>query len=251
MNQPLVSVIMVTYNRAALIGPAIESVLAQSYRELELLIVDDASTDETATIADSYAKNDDRIKYHVNERNLGISRNRNRGLEMAQGDYIAVLDSDDVWVDTDKLARQVDFLEQSPDHVLVGSNVVVIDASGRTIDHFKYETDDHSIRKRLLARNQFTHSSLLFRRATAVAVGGYDESLAIWEDFDLILKMGTLGQMANLKEETTAYRKHGGNISNSVRRSGARVHLAIMKRHRNDYPNYWPARLKGWARFLI
>jgi glycosyltransferase involved in cell wall biosynthesis len=96
---PKVSVIIITYNRADLLSRAINSVLFQDYQDFELLIIDDASTDNTSEIVRAF--NDNRIKYYLNEKNLGIAKSRNKGISLAVGEYIAMLDSDDYWISRD------------------------------------------------------------------------------------------------------------------------------------------------------
>ena len=106
--RPLVSVMMTAYNRADLTSEAIESVRRQNYQNWELLVLDDASTDQTEAVVRPMAEEDPRVIYARTEKNLGITKNRNRGFLLARGQYIAVLDCDDLWLDPDKINRQVD-----------------------------------------------------------------------------------------------------------------------------------------------
>ena len=110
---PLVSVILPTYNREKYIAKAIESVCRQSYKNLELIIVNDASTDATNELVDNLAKYNPKIIILRNEMNLGIVASLNKGIEVAQGKYIARLDDDDVWCDDKKIEKQVEFLEKN------------------------------------------------------------------------------------------------------------------------------------------
>ena len=105
--KPVVSVVIPTFNRQAFIGEAIESVQKQTFSDWEMLIVDDASTDNTESIVKEYVQKDPRIKYYKNEKNLGIAKTRNKCLELSQGKYIAPLDSDDIWLDENKIRDQV------------------------------------------------------------------------------------------------------------------------------------------------
>ncbi len=250
-TEPLVSIMMTTYNRAELISEAIESVLLQTYQNWEMIILDDASTDNTRDVIERWLDKDARIIYLPSSINLGISKNRNRGFLTSQGKYIAVLDSDDFWIDPKKLTRQVDFLEKNPEYVVVGTNVAVVyDTTNTPTAEFIYTTNDGEIRSRLLWRNQFTHSSVLIRRQI-LDDKPYDESLPIWEDYDLILRLGQKGKLANLPYKMTAYRRHSANISKTARHNGARVHLSIIRKYRNNYPNYLLARIKGWLRLVF
>jgi glycosyltransferase involved in cell wall biosynthesis len=249
-SKPLVSIMMTSYNCAGLIGDAIKSVLAQSYPHWELIILDDASTDDTATVVSDFARSDSRILYSPTPQNLGITKNRNRGFDIVKGKYIAILDSDDFWLDKNKLERQVEFLEENPKYSLIGTNAVVVDINSDKITEFKYETEDKKIKQKMLLRNQFTHSSIVWRRDAVEDTKPYDESLFIWEDYDLILRLGLVGKMSNLPEMMVAYRKHNNNISRKKKFRGALTHLSIIKRYRGHYPNYLLATLKGWLRLL-
>ena len=131
MDKNLISIIIITRNRAGFISKAIESALGQSFPDWELIIIDDASQDNTGEIIKSYIAKDARIKYFRNDEHLRISKSRNKALSLARGEYVAVLDSDDVWSDRDKLKKQYEFLERNKDYVLVGGGVIVIDEFGK------------------------------------------------------------------------------------------------------------------------
>src|SRR3989339_2231957 len=146
--KPKISINMVTYNRAHYIAEAIVSVLAQSFHQWEMIIIDDGSIDNTERIVKDFMDKDDRIKYFKNEKNLGVVKSRNLALEKSVGKYIAVLDSDDVWCDIEKLRRQFDKLEDV--FVLVGSNVFTIDENSNLIKKVKRPLSDKSIRKSIL-----------------------------------------------------------------------------------------------------
>lgn len=244
---------MTSYNRAPLIGEAIRSVLNQNYSNWELLVLDDASADQTSEVVANFAHEDRRIVYSPAPQNLGITKNRNRGFALAKGTYIAVLDCDDLWLDKDKLAKQVEFLESHKDHVVVGTNVTVINGEGRKTGELHYALTDTDIRQKMLMRNQFTHSAVLLRRSYLPLPKPYDEggAVSIWEDYDLFLRLGLVGQFANLPELMTSYRLHGNNISITQKKNGAVAHLKIIKKYRDNYPNYWLAFIKGILRFFI
>ncbi len=252
-QQPLVSIMMTSYNRAPLIGEAIKSVLNQNYSNWELLVLDDASTDQTAEVVANFVHNDHRVVYSPTPQNLGITKNRNRGFAVAKGTYIAVLDSDDLWSDKEKLSKQVEFLESHKEHVVVGTNVAVINGEGVKTGELHYAPTDNEIRKKMLLRNQFTHSAVLMRRAFLPLPKPYDESgaVSIWEDYDLFLRLGLVGQFANLPETMTSYRQHSGNTSKTQKRNGALTHLKIIKKYKNNYPNYWLAFIKGVLRLFF
>lgn len=111
---------MSTYNDGTFISECIDSVINQDYQDFEFIIINDASTDDTDELIKSYS--DERIVYVKNDSNKGLVRNLNKGLELAKGEYVARIDSDDKWLDTAKIMSQVDFLEANPDYGLVGSS---------------------------------------------------------------------------------------------------------------------------------
>jgi len=250
MDKNLISIIIITRNRAGFISEAIESALGQSFPDWELIIIDDASQDNTREIAESYAKKDGRIKYFRNDEHLRISKSRNKALSLARGEYVAVLDSDDVWSDRDKLKKQYEFLERNKDYVLVGGRVIVIDEFGKETRRYFNRESDEDIRWKILFQNQFAHSGVMFRREAALKAGGYDDSLNIGEDYDLWLKLGTLGKMANLKEYLLKYRVHGGNIT-LKRIEALKNNIAIIKKYKDRYPNYYLAYARRALRSLI
>lgn len=252
-NEPLVSIMMTAFNRAEYTDLSIKSVLAQTYQNWELLVLDDGSTDDTDKVVTRHAEADHRIKYLRSKDNLGITKNRNRGFNFPVGKYVAVLDCDDLWIDPDKLSAQVAYLEEHPDHVIVGTSVTVIDANGNQTGYFNYLEKDRDIRRKMLVRNQFTHSAVLIRSEAIPVPRPYDESgvVSIWEDYDLILRLGAKGQMANIPQKMTAYRLHSSNVSKAHKKSGALAHLRIIRRYKTAYPGYVTAVLKGYIRLLL
>lgn len=247
---PLISVIIITYNRGRYIREAVESVVNQSFKDLELIIIDDCSTDDTESIIAEYAKKDDRVRYFKLPERGGISKARNFALRESVGEYIAVLDSDDVWCDNNKLKKQYEFLNKNSDYVLVGGGVIVIDETGKEIKKYFNLEKDKDIRGNILYKNQFAHSSVMFRKDVALKVGGYDENLNIGEDYDLWLKLGAIGKMHNFQEYFLKYRTHQGNIT--LRRVEAlKNNFAIIKRHKNQYQNYYFAYLRRAVRMAV
>ncbi len=248
----LISVITITYNRGQYLKEAIESVLEQNFRDFELLVIDDASIDDTENIVKEYVSRDPRVKYFRNEKNLGIAKSRNIALNMAQGKYVAVLDSDDVWSDFGKLKKQYNFLEQNLDggYVLAGGGVAVINEKGREIERYLEPLADKEIRRVILLENPFAHSTVLFLKEAALKCGGYDENLKIGEDYDLWLKMGRRGKFVNLADYLIRYRLHSGNICGFASLLGAKLTKQIIQRYRNDYPNYKKALIKAHLRII-
>lgn len=237
-GMPLVSVLMLTYNGARYIKDAVASVLNQTYTHVELIIIDDGSTDTTQEIIRTFT--DGRIRYIRHEQNAGLLARRRESLSLATGTYVAVLDSDDLWL-PDKLEKQVDHLSTHPDCVLIGSWITRIDERGEMIGATKYNSDDAPIRASILMRNQFAHSSVLMRKDALDRTDGYRFPLD--EDLDLFLQLGLQGSFANITESLTRYRINpAGQSRNKI--GMIKNVLAIIHLHKDSYSGYRIARLK-------
>ncbi len=238
----IVSVIIVTYNRVEALKRSIMSVLSQSYEDYELIIVDDSSTDNTESMVKELQ--DSRIRYIKLDKNSGGSyAPRQMGQKMSTGKYIAVLDDDDFWTDNDKLQLQVAYLEEHQDCVLVGTNAIGMNIDGKVDFYVKYPQDDRSIRTKMLIRNLFYHSSVIYKKEAYLSCGGYQfldngHYGNYANEYDLWLKMGIAGGLANLPIYGV------GHIS-IVRVLGVKTRMAFMLQHLKDirrykahYPNY-------------
>lgn len=247
-QKPLVSIHICTFNRANLIGKAIESALAQNYPNIEIIIGDDNSTDNTEEIVKKFIATNQNIFYYKNSENLGITKNRNIAMQKSQGKYIAVLDSDDYWLNENKLTEQVEFLEQNPEYALIGTFTKVVDSDDKEIDILKPETTDDAIRQKLLLQNQFIHSSVLFRKDD---LGSYDErDFSPVEDFAAWLEIGKNFKFTNLPKVYTAYKKHGTNISQTHRIKGIKAMSEVIRINKNHYPHSLKASLKNKLRLI-
>jgi len=240
---------MATYNRGQYLAEAINSILAQDFTDWELIIIDDGSTDDTYNILLPYLE-DPRIKYFKNEKNLGICLTRNRALEKSTGEYIAVLDSDDVWLAKDKLSQQIDFLDFNYEYALVGTGVVIINEKGKELKRYVNPEGAIAIKNSLLAKNSFAHSSVLYRRETVLKLGAYPLNLNGIEDYDLWLRLGAKYKLHNLPRYDLGYRKHSGNISLTDRERLMRANLTLIKKYREFYPNFYWAWLRRSSRLF-
>jgi glycosyltransferase involved in cell wall biosynthesis len=229
-----ISIVIITHNRENLLPFAIESVLKQKFSDFELVIIDDASTDNTEGVVNKYLK-DERVKYHKVSKCGSISQVRNKAWSYVNGEYIAVLDSDDIWCDDLKLTKQYEFLENNKDTILVGSGATLIDVQNNKIKNVIKPVFDVDIRKEFLIKNPFFHSSVMFRFDVVKQLGGYDEKIKYGEDLDLWLRMGAIGKLHNLPEVLIKYRIHDDNES-SKHFFGAIVGvLKIINKNRKKY----------------
>ncbi|HYM59859.1 MAG TPA: glycosyltransferase [Thermoanaerobaculia bacterium] len=253
--RPAVTIITPVYNGAAYLEQAIESARRQTYEDWELLVINDGSTDATGEIAERCARRDSRIRYFANEANLGISRTRNRGLAVAEGTLVAMLDSDDLWLASNKLEAQVRAFERAgggeePLGVL-GTWMIRIDERGLErqgrASRVSFPETDSDIRRSLLYRDHIAHSSVLFLKQAAIEAGGYDERLAIAEDHDLWLKIARNYALRTLPIYALGYRSHSRNITRTRALKGALEELKVISRHRREYRGF----AFGFSRALV
>jgi len=209
-STPLVSVMMAAYNAEKFIRKSIESILDQTYQNWELIILNDGSIDGTRAIVKQFF--DPRIKYFENEQNMGLVYTRNRMITLAAGEYLAVLDSDDVAY-SDRLEKEVLFLNKNPLHGLVGSSIEMIDAKGNlTGETWNLPAKSKDIATILFFHNNFAHSTVMFRRSV-LPNPVYREGFAPSEDFDLWVRLSQISRVYNFKKSLVAYRKHDNNTS--------------------------------------
>jgi glycosyltransferase involved in cell wall biosynthesis len=250
---PKVSVLLPTYNGNLTIVRAIRSVIGQSFTDWELLVIDDGSTDGTAASVEELSRADGRIRLVRNDRNSGIQRTLNHGLREAKGTYVARIDDDDAWADPAKLARQVAFLDAHPAHVLVGTGTVVVDEADRELYRFLAPATDKDIRSKMLFRNCFTHSSVMFRKETVLKEGGYDENASSRhvEDYDLWLRLGRVGQLANLPFHAVRFTLRPGNLSSKNKLEQFSKDIELVRKYGGDYPGYPAALAWGHLRLYL
>jgi glycosyltransferase involved in cell wall biosynthesis len=182
---PKVSVIIPTYNRLHMVKEAIDSVLAQEFEDLELIVVDDGSTDRTADEVKEYGG---RVKLLAYSENRGVSAARNRGILKAKGKYIAFLDSDDLWV-KNKLKIQTDFLDGNPQYPLCYTDEIWIRRGKRVNPRIKHSKYSGWIFEKCLPLCLISPSSAMMRKIVFRKVGLFDEALPVCEDYDLWLRI--------------------------------------------------------------
>jgi len=210
MPHPLISVLMPAYNAEKYIGEAIKNVLNQTFTDFELIVINDGSTDKTEEIILSF--NDDRIHYIKNETNIKLIATLNKGIDLAQGKYIARIDADDVCM-PERFEKQIDFLENHPDYVLCGSWAYIIDSKGEKTGRVRY-IDTHNLLKiSLLFTVPLIHPSVM-AQTNILKQFKYSISALHTEDFELWIRIVNAGyKIANIPEYLIKYRWHDTNIS--------------------------------------
>lgn len=236
VDVPLVSVLLSSRNRAETLPQAIESVLAQESVSLELLVMDDASCDATPEVLARW-DGDNRIHCLRNETNQGLPASLNRLAAQARGAFFARIDDDDRWTATDKLARQLAWMDAYPDGVLLGT--AYVDEWGRVT---RNPADDASIRQQMLLRCPYCHSSILMRREAFEAVGGYDESMPYAEDWELWMRLGQQGILGNLETSTLVKARGDDTMSERFFEQQLVTASELVERHGVAYPGVLRAR---------
>ena len=209
MTAPAVSVLMAVKNGAPWVREAAQSVLTQTASDLELIVIDDGSTDGTAEVLASI--HDARLRVE-RQPPRGLTPSLNRALSLARAPLIARLDADDLAV-PERLACQRKFLDAHPGVGLLGAAAREVDTSGREVGIVMPPEADAAIRHALIRRNPFVHSSVMARRNVLIDVGGYDQRLPVAQDYDLWMRMSRVTLLANLRTPLVIRRLLPGRVS--------------------------------------
>ena len=225
MKIPTVSVALVACNVERFLAEAIESILNQTFRDFEFIIINDGSTDGTAAILDSYVRGDPRVRVYHQE-NSGVTESRNRGCGLARGKYLAQMDADDIAV-RDRLQWQIEFMERHPEVGVVGGAVEVIDSAGRALHCLHYPVENEEIKSVLLLQNPLTQSAVVVRKEVFLSVGGYRRSFDLAEDYDMWLRIAERWRLANLEAVVVKYRIHSDQATSRKLRQEILCGLAV------------------------
>jgi glycosyltransferase involved in cell wall biosynthesis len=192
---PEITVLMPAYNAGPYIREAVDSVLSQTYRDFELMIINDGSNDDTREILESYT--DPRIKL-VHQENMGLVKTLNKGLSLIKSKYVVRFDADDVCY-PHRFQEQYDFLKANPDYVLVGGEADYMDEHGNFIFLYKFkEYEDEEIKAAAFRECPFIHSSVMFVRQAVIDAGGYNPRAITFEDHLLWHNLAAYGKMKNM-----------------------------------------------------
>ncbi|MCX9085637.1 MAG: glycosyltransferase [Candidatus Methanoperedens sp.] len=237
-EKPTISVIIPTYDRANLVGRSIQSVLNQTYRDLELIIVDDASKDNTEDVIKSF--NDERIKYIRHEKNKGGSAARNTGINLAKGGFLAFLDSDDEWF-PEKLEKQMNVFQNALSNVgvvytgyyWIGNNVKTYTPPDRIIQK------DGNIQEALLKENFITTSAALVKKECFEKLGSFDEKFPALQDWELFIRFSKYYCFRCIDEPLVRLYYQSTSIS-SDHKARTRALELIIEKHFEDLKKYKP-----------
>ena len=231
MRYPPVTVLIAAYNAEPTIERALASAWRQNYPEMEVIVVDDHSTDNTAIRAEKMARGN--LRLIRLEKNRGVSGALNAGIREARTDYVAFLDSDDEWLDS-KLIKQLPIIDGHPDMTLIACGGESVDPTGRVFDTFGLELPPYSSRefwRALLVKTYFSRTAVVARRTKLLAVGGFDETLRISEDQDMWIKLASTGETGFVKEILVRVHDVPDSLGARFGEREAEFTLPMIRRH--------------------
>ncbi|MDZ7619697.1 MAG: glycosyltransferase [Patescibacteria group bacterium] len=216
MIRPRLSVLLPVYNGQAFVSEAIDSVLSQTLEDFELLVLDDGSSDGSCAICREWAARDRRVTF-LRDEHRGLVARLNGGLSMAQGEFVARMDADDVAL-ASRFEQQVQFLGLHPECVAVGSQVALIDADGDMLTVKRLPLEHGGIDRQLMrGRGDIVcHPAAMFRKEAVLRIGGYREQFRHAEDLDLFLRLAEVGRLSNLPTVLLKYRQHLDSICHKM-----------------------------------
>jgi glycosyltransferase involved in cell wall biosynthesis len=235
-DKPLVSVLLPVFNSEKSVAEAVESILNQTYRNFELLLIDDCSTDLSLSIIKSFQ--DSRIRIYVNETNLKLPATLNKGITLCNGKYIARMDADDLSA-PNRFELQVEFLEKNPDHILVGSAYLKI-IDGVNCGYRKQISEYGKLKSKLFFGNNICHPSVMINKRMWVENGiEYDPSFVFSQDFDLWTRIIDKFKIHNLREPLLIYRVKKENSSNEKSKIVNRnIQISLTRYIKKMFPNF-------------
>ncbi len=213
-SPPAVSVLMPVFDAERYVSEAVESILNQTFSDFEFIIINDGSTDKSLRILERYAARDERIRL-ISRANKGLIASLNEGIALAKAPLVARMDADDIAL-PDRLSRQVSFLDEHPEIVCLGGDHWFMDSKGRLLTLAHPATGNEEIQSLLLVgHNHLCHPTVVMRREAVERAGGYDPDTVCVEDYDLWLRLGEIGSLANLDSPVLHYRLLSSSISSA------------------------------------
>jgi len=212
MDKALVSVVMPVYNAEKFLSQAIESVLYQTHKNFEFIIIDDCSTDNSYQISNKYKKNDSRIKLFKNAKNMGVGYTLNKAISKSKGRYLARMDADDI-MDLERLAKQLSFFDKNTNVVCLGSWMTEINEKNQIIDYRITPLKHKQIYEKMLYEMAIQNPSLMINKGLVPKNFIWCKTEGILDDLDLLFKLLQFGEFGNIGEFLMLYRIHDNNLS--------------------------------------
>lgn len=248
-SNPQVSVLLPAYNAEKYLPTAIDSILEQSFTNLELIVVDDHSSDSTWQIIQSYAEKDDRVVAVRNEKNLKLSNTLNRAISVARGEYLARMDADD-WSYPDRLAKQVKFMDEHPQVGVSGGSMEVCDENLNVLSTRRYHQTDAEVRTHLFRYSPFSHPLIMIRKSVLDQAGGYRDEFNPAEDYELYFRIGLVAEFGNLPDVLLKYRIIPKSMTTGGTRKMEEKTIAIRHLYAQNYQMTWLDLVYTWIHQL-
>lgn len=230
-HSPKVSILMSVYNGKDYLEEAIDSILNQTFKDFEFLIIDDCSMDNSWEILSTYAQADTRIRLIKNSENLGLTKSLNKGLNLAEGKYIARQDADDVSL-PQRLEKQVAVMDADSQCVLVSCSLNHINKQGEVVENVQRACEPDLLSWYLTFYNRIAgHSQVMYRRDSVLSINGYDENRRYSQDYELWCRLAKLGDFHVLPDVLLLQRRHSNSITAS--KSGEQKSLSLSQSQRN------------------
>lgn len=228
----LVTVVIPTYNRAKYIEETIKSVIGQKYPNIEIIVIDDGSTDNTEQVVSKYRS---QLTY-IHQENSERGASRNHGLRLAKGKFIAFLDSDDLWL-PDKISQELEMLQNNPAAGVVYSDALSIDANGRQLKTIKRKTYSGRVTEKLLENNFISMSAHLAKTDFIRKISGFveDRNLSGSEDWEMWVRLSTITEFIYLPKTTTKIRTHSENTMSDAKAMNRSMTYALKIMKESNY----------------
>lgn len=219
----LVSIVLPVYNGEKFLRDSIESIIGQTYKNLEIIVVDDCSTDSTPSIVKEYAKKDKRVLYYKNPTNLRLPKNLNRGFSLSSGEYLTWTSDDNIYF-PNAIEKMVEVLETHKRVDFVYASCQIIDECGKQIEEFRVKKG----KERLIVGTNVVGACFMYTRKVYETIGDYDPQLTLVEDFDYWQRICSQFNSYGIEETLYAYRRHANALTNTMRQEEFKQNLEKM-----------------------
>lgn len=236
MTAPLLTVLLPAYNAEKYIEETLNSILNQTFKDFELIVIDDCSTDNTNKLISKFS--DERIRLIRNEENLKLIKTLNKGIKLANGKYLARIDADDICL-LERFEKQIEYLETHPDTAVLGTDIEFIDEKSKSIGRgIKHPTMHAEILWGFYRRASIYHPTVMVNLELLKDDFYYDENYPHAEDYELWMRLGDKFQLANLDEILVRYRVHGESVTQSFNEISVQSTLRAIRAHSEINKDY-------------
>ena len=236
-SKPKISVIMSVFNHEKYLQKSIDSILSQSYKNFEFIIINDGSNKNAKKILELNKLQDKRIKVIINKKRIGLTKSLNIAIKISKGEYIARQDSDDISY-FKRFEEQLNFFKKNKKVIMCGTNGILIDNNGSFLKNIKnLENNYEKIKKKLIYENQFIHSSVMVKRNYLLEVKGYDEKFKYAQDYDLWCRLSIKGFLTNINKILVKIRQHNESITKKNKKEQNYYSILASIRHYAEINN--------------